>query len=81
MQTETVLRQALTEGVRVALLVNKLDRAVFETQLDPEQIYRALSRVIENVNAILATYGETDANMVWTRSLTFCQLTYYFNLT
>ena len=74
MQTETVLRQALTERVRVALLVNKLDRAVFETQLDPEQIYRALSRVIENVNAILATYGETDANMVWTRPCPFTNI-------
>jgi len=39
-QTETVLRQALAERIKPVLMVNKLDRAVLELQLDPESAYR-----------------------------------------
>ncbi|WAR08245.1 EF2-like protein [Mya arenaria] len=62
-QTETVLRQALAERIRPVLMVNKMDRAVFEIQLTPEEMYRALVRIVENVNVILATYGGEDGVM------------------
>lgn len=38
-------------------MINKLDRAIFEVQLTAEEIYQSVSRIIENVNVILATYG------------------------
>ena len=57
MQTETVLRQALTERIKPVLMINKMDRAVFEVQLTNEEIYQSLSRTIENTNVILSTYG------------------------
>ena len=37
LQTETVLRQALTEHINPALMVNKLDWAVLELQLDAKE--------------------------------------------
>ncbi|KAL4235861.1 Elongation factor 2 [Mactra antiquata] len=56
-QTETVLRQALAERIKPVLMINKLDRAVFELQLTPEEIYQSVSRIVESVNVILATYS------------------------
>lgn len=55
-QTETVLRQALTERIKPVLIVNKVDRALIELQLDPEALYTSFLRVIESVNVIIATY-------------------------
>ena len=62
-QTETVLRQALAERIKPVLMINKLDRAVFELQLTAEEIYQSVCRIIENVNVILATYGGEDGVM------------------
>ena len=55
-QTETVLRQALTERIRPVLVVNKVDRALLELQLTKEALYTSFLRVIESVNVVIATY-------------------------
>ena len=39
-QTETVLRQAMTERIKPVLFVNKMDRALLELKLDPEEMYQ-----------------------------------------
>ena len=57
-QTETVLRQALTERIRPVMTINKLDRAFLELQLEPEDMYQNFSRIIENANVIMATYQD-----------------------
>jgi elongation factor 2 len=57
-QTETVLRQALSERIKPVLMMNKLDRAFLELQLDPEEAYQSFARAIENVNVIIATYED-----------------------
>ena len=57
-QTETVLRQALGERVKPVLMINKVDRALLELQLDPEECYQTFNRVVENVNVIIATYSD-----------------------
>lgn len=41
-QTETVLRQALAERIVPVLMMNKLDRAFFELQLEPEEAYQVM---------------------------------------
>eukprot|EP01121_Diplochlamys_sp_Union-15-3_P008695 TRINITY_DN232_c0_g1_i10.p1 TRINITY_DN232_c0_g1~~TRINITY_DN232_c0_g1_i10.p1 ORF type:complete len:841 (-),score=214.23 TRINITY_DN232_c0_g1_i10:28-2550(-) len=57
-QTETVLRQALTERIRPVLMVNKMDRQLLELQLDMEELYQSVSRTIETANVIIATYKD-----------------------
>merc|ERR1719443_854084 len=37
-----------------------MDRALLELQLDPEELYQTFSRIVENVNVIIATYGGAD---------------------
>jgi elongation factor 2 len=56
-QTETVLRQALSERMKHVLMMNKLDRAFLELMLDPEEAYQLFARAIENVNVLIATYN------------------------
>lgn len=57
-QTETVLRQALSERVRPVLMLNKVDRALLELQLAPEEAYQSFARTIESVNVIIQTYKD-----------------------
>lgn len=57
-QTETVLRQALTERIRPVLTVNKMDRCFLELMLDGEEAYNTYLRVIENANVLMATYQD-----------------------
>lgn len=62
-QTETVLRQAISERIRPVLFMNKMDRALLELQLDMEDLYQTFQRVVENVNVIIATYADDDGPM------------------
>src|SRR3954454_22147495 len=57
-QTETVLRQAISERVKPVLMVNKVDRALLELQLPPEECYQSCARAIETVNVVIATYKD-----------------------
>lgn len=59
-QTETVLRQAIGERIKPVLMMNKMDRALLELQLDPEELYQTFQRIVENVNVIISTYGEDE---------------------
>ena len=57
-QTETVLRQALTERIRPVLFINKVDRVMLELQQDPEEVYQGFVKTIQNVNVTIATYND-----------------------
>jgi elongation factor 2 len=57
-QTETVLRQAISERIKPVLFVNKLDRCFLELHMDLEECYQSFSRAIESVNVIIATYND-----------------------
>ncbi|EZG63620.1 elongation factor 2 [Gregarina niphandrodes] len=57
-QTETVLRQALSERVKPVLHMNKVDRCLLELKQDPEAMYETFRNNIENVNVIIATYQD-----------------------
>merc|ERR1712000_470652 len=57
-QTETVLRQALGERIKPVVMVNKMDRALLELQLEAEDAYQSFARTIESVNVVIATYPD-----------------------
>jgi elongation factor 2 len=57
-QTETVLRQALGERIRPVLMVNKVDRALLELQLEQEEAYLSFAKTIESANVIISTYHD-----------------------
>lgn len=59
-QTETVLRQAIAERIKPVLMMNKMDRALLELQLQPDELYATFQRIVENVNVIISTYGEDE---------------------
>merc|ERR1712060_192044 len=59
-QTETVLRQALSEKIKPVMMVNKIDRGILELQVDGETMYQNFCRVIENANVIISTYECED---------------------
>jgi elongation factor 2 len=52
-QTETVVRQALREGVKPTLFINKVDRLISELQEGPEEMQRRLLNVIDDVNELI----------------------------
>ncbi|PRT53915.1 Elongation factor 2 [Wickerhamiella sorbophila] len=55
-QTETVLRQALTERIKPVVCINKVDRALLELQTTKEDLYQTFARTVESVNVVIATY-------------------------
>ncbi|QPG73939.1 Elongation factor 2 [Brettanomyces nanus] len=57
-QTETVLRQSLGERIKPVLIINKVDRAILELQVDKEELYQIFSRTIESVNVVISTYQD-----------------------
>merc|ERR1712170_186551 len=62
-QTETVLRQAIAERIKPVLLMNKMDRALLELQLEQEELFLTFQKIVENVNVIIATYADDDGPM------------------
>lgn len=59
-QTIAVLRQAWQEGIRPCLVINKMDRLIFELQFSPFEAYQRLNRILEQANAILSAMIRTD---------------------
>src|SRR5699024_5879282 len=57
-QTETVVRQALREGVKPALFINKVDRLINELQEGPEEMQQRLQSVISDVNELIRGMAE-----------------------
>lgn len=70
-QTETVLRQALREGVKPALFINKVDRLISELQEGPEEMQQRLMGVIRDVNELIRGMTEEmeDINEDWSVSV------------
>ncbi|GBE84885.1 Ribosome assembly protein [Sparassis crispa] len=59
-QTITVLRQAWQDRLRPILVINKFDRLITELKLSPTEAYFHLSRLIEQVNAVMGGFFAGD---------------------
>ena len=55
--TEKVVRQAMAEGLPIALLITKVDRLITELKLPPQDAYFKLHHTVQEVNALIATYS------------------------
>jgi elongation factor 2 len=64
-QTETVLRQALKEGVRPVLFINKVDRLINELKVDEMEMQIRLGKVIDKVNKLIKGMNEQAYNDGW----------------
>jgi len=64
-QTETVLRQALKEGVRPVLFINKVDRLINELKVDDMEMQIRLGKVIDKVNKLIKGMNEEAYNNGW----------------
>lgn len=64
-QTETVLRQALAERVKPVLFINKVDRAIRELKLTPEQLQKRLANIVVEVNKFIQKYVDPRFAKDW----------------
>ncbi len=68
-QTETVMKQALNEGVKPVLFINKVDRLIEEMQLTPEEMQERFQKIIREVNTALRKYADEETAEEWKMSV------------
>jgi len=59
-QTVTVLRQTWIEHMKPLLVINKMDRLITELKMTPGEAYTHLSRLLEQVNAVLGSFFQGE---------------------
>lgn len=59
-QTVTVLRQTWTEKLKPILVINKMDRLVTELKMTPLEAYTHLSKLLEQVNAVMGSFYQGE---------------------
>ncbi len=64
-QSETVIRQALQEGVKPVLFINKVDRLIRELKLGDEDIRKKYIRIIKDFNTLIERYADPPFNEEW----------------
>ncbi|KAF9056032.1 P-loop containing nucleoside triphosphate hydrolase protein [Panaeolus papilionaceus] len=57
--TEFILRHALQEGIKITLVVNKIDRLILELRIKPADAYYKIKHTIEEINTFISSI---DAN-------------------
>lgn len=48
--TEAIIRHALQEGIKMTLVLNKIDRLILELRIPPADAYYKIKHTIEEVN-------------------------------
>jgi len=64
-QSETVIKQALQEGVKPVLYINKVDRLIRELKLTDDQIKKKYTRIIKNFNTLVKRYADKPFKKEW----------------
>ncbi|KAA1471418.1 Calreticulin-domain-containing protein [Dentipellis sp. KUC8613] len=52
--TENIIRHALQEGVKITLVVNKIDRLILELRIKPADAYYKIKHTIEEINTFIS---------------------------
>lgn len=52
--TEAIIRHALQEGLKLVLVVNKIDRLILELRIKPADAYYKIRHTIEEVNTLIS---------------------------
>ncbi|KAG8630915.1 hypothetical protein KVT40_000055 [Elsinoe batatas] len=71
-QTVTVLRQTWNEKLKPLLVINKMDRLITELKMTPLEAYTHLSKLLEQVNAVMGSFalGERmESDLRWRERL------------
>jgi elongation factor 2 len=68
-QTETVMKQALNEGVKPVLFINKVDRLIEEMQLTPKEMQERFTKIIREVNTALRKYADEETAEEWSMAV------------
>ena len=55
-----VLKQMFVSNIKPLLVINKMDRVITELKLSPSEAYYHLSRVIEDVNAVVGSFFASE---------------------
>jgi elongation factor 2 len=64
-QSETVIKQALQEGVKPVLYINKVDRLIRELKLTDDQIREKYARIIKDFNTLIKRYADGPFKKEW----------------
>lgn len=64
-QTETVVRQALSERTRPVLFINKVDRLISELRLTPEGMQMKFVKLITKFNELIRRFGPKEVSEKW----------------
>ena len=64
-QSETVIKQALEEGVKPVLYINKVDRLIRELKLSDEKIREKYSRIINDFNKLIKRHANPPFDREW----------------
>lgn len=64
-QTETVVRQALSERTKPVLYINKVDRLITELKLSPEAIQQRFAKIITQFNGLIKRYAPPELREKW----------------
>jgi small GTP-binding protein len=63
-QTTTVIRQAWEEGVKMALVINKIDKLFLEVYFDQDQAENQIKSILQQVNSIIASLFLSYVNKI-----------------
>jgi len=64
-QTETVIKQALREGVKPVLFINKVDRLVKELKLTPEEMQERFMKIFYDFNELIRKIADEEYKEKW----------------
>lgn len=55
------LRKALSERIKPALFINKLDKVIHDCKADGEAMYKQFQRIINDINEVISCYDSSWA--------------------